>query len=187
MALRKKSSAPVRFVICYDSRVLSTDGSQAPAPRTVFTGLEALVDELYARSGAAAYGWPREEFAAALQQVVGKYLPGASSRQVAEFAGKLRVEELALARACAAGSEKAWEQFLTRYRERLFDAARAIAIAPFYGEAAEIAGLANSLTEALRAARQLRPVPGQHPFRAPQDPGIDAGQSSSLSSGSGRA
>ncbi|WP_127902461.1 precorrin-3B synthase [Solirhodobacter olei] len=30
--------------------------------------------------------------------------------------------------------------------------ARAIAIAPFYGEAAEIAGLANSLTEALRAA-----------------------------------
>jgi RNA polymerase sigma-70 factor (ECF subfamily) len=35
----------------------------------------------------------------------------------------LRVEELALARACAAGHERAWEVFLTRYREKLYDIA----------------------------------------------------------------
>src|SRR5271169_3057975 len=35
----------------------------------------------------------------------------------------LRAEELVLARACAAGHEHAWEVFLTRYRERLYDIA----------------------------------------------------------------
>jgi RNA polymerase sigma-70 factor (ECF subfamily) len=39
----------------------------------------------------------------------------------------LRVEELALARACAAGSDKAWEVFLTRYRAKLYDVAGYIA------------------------------------------------------------
>jgi len=39
----------------------------------------------------------------------------------------LRVEELALARGCAQGNERAWEVFLSRYREKLFDAGRAIA------------------------------------------------------------
>jgi RNA polymerase sigma-70 factor (ECF subfamily) len=39
----------------------------------------------------------------------------------------LRVEELALARACAAGHERAWEIFLTRYREKLYAIAGYIA------------------------------------------------------------
>jgi RNA polymerase sigma-70 factor (ECF subfamily) len=34
---------------------------------------------------------------------------------------------LALARACAAGNEKAWEVFLTRYREKLYDMALRVA------------------------------------------------------------
>ena len=37
------------------------------------------------------------------------------------------MEELALARACAAGNEAAWDVFLVRYREKLYDAARSIA------------------------------------------------------------
>jgi RNA polymerase sigma-70 factor (ECF subfamily) len=37
------------------------------------------------------------------------------------------VEELALARACAAGHERAWEIFMSRYRERLYDIAAYIA------------------------------------------------------------
>src|SRR5499427_10764670 len=36
------------------------------------------------------------------------------------------LEELALARACAAGHEKAWQAFLTRYRAKLYDIARGI-------------------------------------------------------------
>src|SRR5262249_52398380 len=39
----------------------------------------------------------------------------------------LRVEELVLARACAAGNEHAWETFLIRYREKLYDMALHIA------------------------------------------------------------
>jgi RNA polymerase sigma-70 factor (ECF subfamily) len=39
----------------------------------------------------------------------------------------LRVEELALARACAAGHNSAWEIFLTRYREKLYQSALRIA------------------------------------------------------------
>ena len=38
----------------------------------------------------------------------------------------MRVEELALARACARGDEAAWEVFLTRYREKLYKAAHSI-------------------------------------------------------------
>src|SRR6202035_6108470 len=39
----------------------------------------------------------------------------------------LRVEELALAQACAAGHNAAWELFLTRYREKLYQSALRIA------------------------------------------------------------
>src|SRR5581483_827016 len=45
----------------------------------------------------------------------------------AEFWRGLKLEELALARACAAGIEAAWDIFLARYREKLYDAAWAIA------------------------------------------------------------
>lgn len=127
MALQKKSPAPVGFAIWYDSPVLSMGGTQASGPRAILAGLESLVGELYERSGAARYDLPRADFAAALEQVVRKYLSDAGDpRRTSEFLAGLRVEELALARACAAGNEKAWEEFLTRYRERLFDSARAI-------------------------------------------------------------
>jgi RNA polymerase sigma-70 factor (ECF subfamily) len=39
----------------------------------------------------------------------------------------LRVEELVLARACSCGHEHAWEVFLTRYREKLYEVAGYIA------------------------------------------------------------
>ena len=39
----------------------------------------------------------------------------------------LRIDELALARACAAGKNSAWEIFLTRYREKLYLSALRIA------------------------------------------------------------
>jgi RNA polymerase sigma-70 factor (ECF subfamily) len=101
-------------------------GTQASGARAVLVGMESLVALLYERSRAEVFGLPRTDFAAALEQAVAKYVPDAAPQQTAEFLNSLRVEELALARACAAGSEKAWEEFLTRFRERLFDAGRAI-------------------------------------------------------------
>ena len=47
--------------------------------------------------------------------------------QLRAFFLSLRVDELALARACAAGNNSAWEIFLTRYREKLYLSALRIA------------------------------------------------------------
>ncbi|MBZ5650177.1 MAG: sigma-70 family RNA polymerase sigma factor [Acidobacteriia bacterium] len=89
-------------------------------------GLESVITELYEKSGNS--GLSREQFGVILSEVAAKYLPAdASARQTAELYASLRVEELALARACAAGHERAWEVFMARYREKLYDIAAYIA------------------------------------------------------------
>ncbi len=89
-------------------------------------GLESVITELYEKSGNS--GLSREQFAAVLNEIAAKYLPAdASARQTADLYASLRVEELALARACAAGQERAWEVFMARYREKLYDIAGYIA------------------------------------------------------------
>jgi len=83
--------------------------------------------KLYQQSRAADFGLPEQEFARSLNEIAAKYLPaGSTEADVLVFCRGLRLEELALARACAAGHERAWELFLTRYREKLYDAARSI-------------------------------------------------------------
>ena len=86
---------------------------------------------LYERSGAAAYDVSAEQFAAILDEILRKHLSQnstqnsaapsamASAEQKAAFCAALRLEELALARACAAGSERAWQDFIGRYRQKL--------------------------------------------------------------------
>jgi RNA polymerase sigma-70 factor (ECF subfamily) len=82
--------------------------------------------ELFQKSG--DFGLSREQFGAILNEIATKYLPtDASPRETAELIASLRVEELALARACAAGQERAWEVFMARYREKLYDIAGYIA------------------------------------------------------------
>ena len=62
-----------------------------------------MITGLYEKSG--NFGLSREHFAAVLNEIASKYLaPGASPQEMAELYAGLRVEELALARACAAGS-----------------------------------------------------------------------------------
>jgi len=88
--------------------------------------LDTVITGLYEKSG--NFGLSREHFAAILKEIATKYLlPGASPRETAELYASLRVEELALARACAAGQERAWEIFMLRYREKLYDIAAYIA------------------------------------------------------------
>src|SRR5258705_8519864 len=83
----------------------------------------ALADEkafaLHERCGAAAYGLDREQFASILRDIQRKYLPLASPDEAADFCSALRLDELALARACAAGNERAWQDFISRYRNKL--------------------------------------------------------------------
>ena len=91
------------------------------------SGLASVVDEFYVRSGAEKFGISPEQFAALMEEVAVKGL-SATALPLAklEFCKTLRLEELVLARACAAGNERAWEVFLTRYRAKLYEVARQI-------------------------------------------------------------
>jgi RNA polymerase sigma-70 factor (ECF subfamily) len=89
-----------------------------PTPvQSVLADEQAFV--LHERSGAAAYGLDREQFAFLLREIQSKYLPQASPEEATTFCAALRLEELALARACAAGNEVAWKDFISRYRNKL--------------------------------------------------------------------
>ncbi len=81
---------------------------------------------LFEKSGGERYGLTLQAFGVVLEQVAVKYVPQASQQQKLEFWRDLKLEELALARACAAGHDAAWQTFLTRFREKLYDIARGI-------------------------------------------------------------
>src|SRR6202051_2575238 len=77
---------------------------------------------LYERSSAAVYGISETKFAEILDEIRGKYFPqnpDASAPEKSDFGASLHVEELALARGCAAGDERAWQDFISRYRQKL--------------------------------------------------------------------
>jgi len=87
-------------------------------------GLGSVMTELYEKSRGAEFGVTREQFDGVLGEIARKYLPAdAAHHDLRELYASLRAEELALARACAAGHEHAWEVFLTRYRAKLYDIA----------------------------------------------------------------
>ena len=91
-------------------------------------GITLLTGTLYQRSGGAKLGLTQERFCAVLGEVAAKYLPkDAPTNDRHELYSSLKVEDLALAHACAAGSERAWEVFMHRFREKLYDIAGYIA------------------------------------------------------------
>jgi RNA polymerase sigma-70 factor, ECF subfamily len=81
----------------------------------------------YGESAAERYGVSLERFVQIVTAVVLRYAGNASEAEQLELVAALRVGELAMARACSAGNEKAWEVFLTRYRAPLYEAAYRIA------------------------------------------------------------
>jgi len=83
--------------------------------------VQAVAAELYALCGAAEFGMSREELAHILAQVAQKCLEPGSPLPAPEFCRSLKLPELVLARACAAGNERAWEVFMSRYREKLYE------------------------------------------------------------------
>jgi RNA polymerase sigma-70 factor, ECF subfamily len=92
----------------------------------VGSGLESSVAELFAKSKAAEFGLAPEQFAAILDEVAAKGAHAATKKQKEDFCGRLYVEDLVLTRMCAAGNERAWEVFMLRFREKLYDVARQI-------------------------------------------------------------
>jgi RNA polymerase sigma-70 factor (ECF subfamily) len=101
-------------------------GSQPAGSRSLPAALERLVRELYDETEAPTYGYSLDEFRATLLAIADKQRPEGSEAEIAELFSKLKVDELVLARACAAGNEKGWEVFLTCYRARIYEIALAI-------------------------------------------------------------
>lgn len=86
-----------------------------------------LAGELHSKAGCEKIGIRIESFVEILCGVGAKYVSDASAVEIRSFLLSLRVDELALARACAAGNNDAWEIFLMRYREKLYLSALRIA------------------------------------------------------------
>jgi len=88
--------------------------------------LNTLLEGIYAKSPALTYGVSFEQFAAILEEIGTKYV-SADAREkpdaLRDFFNSLRIDDLVLARACAAGNDRAWEAFLSRFREKLYDIA----------------------------------------------------------------
>jgi RNA polymerase sigma-70 factor (ECF subfamily) len=97
--------------------------SSGPSP---IETLAVATRDLYEKCGAQKYDLSYEEFHHILEQVALKYVPGAPASHKVKFWKELRVEELVLARGCANGHEYAWQVFVTRYRQKLYDIARGI-------------------------------------------------------------
>jgi RNA polymerase sigma factor (sigma-70 family) len=94
----------------------------------VLDGRAPLVEQLYAQSQAARWGLTVERFSLALERSATKRFAGESAprQKLEDYLAGLHVEDLALAAACAAGCESAWEHFFATYRQYLYSAAAAI-------------------------------------------------------------
>lgn len=103
---------------------MSQRGAQSDVEQSPLAGVSA---DLFEKSKASEFGLTEGVFVRILDEIVHKYVPSGTANEVYTFCSSLRLEELALARACAAGHERAWEVFLTRYRVKLYDIAAHIA------------------------------------------------------------
>jgi RNA polymerase sigma-70 factor (ECF subfamily) len=94
------------------------------------SGLE--IHDLWREAEADTVGLGEDELATALLALGVKYNYGlppetvATLSQIAGFWQSLQLRDLALAHACALGRELAWQQFMTRYRDFLIQAATGI-------------------------------------------------------------
>jgi RNA polymerase sigma-70 factor len=88
----------------------------------------ASVERLYHRADAARWQLSIDDFARALERSVTKAFAGRtpSARDVQRYVDSLRHADLALACACAAGHEAAWDHFVLEYRPVLYRAADAL-------------------------------------------------------------
>jgi RNA polymerase sigma-70 factor (ECF subfamily) len=91
-----------------------------------------LLDELWRASDVTGWGLERDEFDRIIAEAgIARNFGldqgvAATPRQQAEFFRGLRLSDLVLARACAAGNGRAWEHFIAEYRQPLIRAAIAI-------------------------------------------------------------
>ena len=111
----------------------------------LFHAMSALVEKLYAQSQAVRWGLHRDRFSAALECSARKHFAASpcTPQKLDQYLRTLHLEDLALADACSAGCESAWEHFFVAYRPYLRAAAAAILRCP--SNSPEACELADSL------------------------------------------
>lgn len=106
------------------------DSAGAETPAAQIAVHSALLDELWQECGAGRWGLQRNEF----DRIILLALEGQSLAPTGTNYGQmpgavlrsLKLPDLVLARACAAGNERAWEYFMAQYGQPLTRAAIAI-------------------------------------------------------------
>jgi RNA polymerase sigma-70 factor, ECF subfamily len=105
--------------------------ASAPASGPLDTHVSLVVQEFaaqhYADSEAEQFEIDQARLADILCGVVSQWDRAVEEPGVRGFLALLRLDELILARACAAGNDRAWEVFLNRYRATLYESAYQIA------------------------------------------------------------
>src|SRR5260370_14543380 len=93
-----------------------------------FESQTSLLESFYAQSQAGRWGVPRNRFATALELSAKKALSAGTvtSQKLQDYLRALHLEDLALAVACAARGQAAWEPFFCTYRAYLRAAPAAI-------------------------------------------------------------
>lgn len=89
---------------------------------------QALIDRAYRKAEAARWRVTPEAFAAAIARGLAKAAPGRepSRAELDAHLSALHLEDLALACACEAGDDEAWDHFIREFRPTLYRAADAI-------------------------------------------------------------
>ena len=85
--------------------------------------VRAAIVKRYGESGGQRYGIAPDRFQEIVAAVVVRYAKDAYEAEQITLVATLHVADLTLARACGEGNEAAWESFLTRFREPLYDTA----------------------------------------------------------------
>jgi len=104
------------------------NGAEQVTAETPLRGCEELVLRLHEEARARRWGLAVDVFSSGLERAVRKRMnpSGLTIAQREEFLSTLHLEDLALAQACAAGLETAWDFFVETYRPYLRSAAAAI-------------------------------------------------------------
>lgn len=92
-----------------------------PDVGALLSGRPELVGEAARLARAERFGLARDDFARALEESVRRYAQAAEGKALRDFVLGLRLEDLALATACACGIEAAWDEFHAHYRQYLVD------------------------------------------------------------------
>jgi RNA polymerase sigma-70 factor len=102
--------------------------TRAATGLTERTADRTMVERLHRKAQADRWSLPIDAFAVALEASARKAFTSApvDARQLERYFDSLHVEDLALACACAQGSEPAWEHFIREFRPGLYRAADAI-------------------------------------------------------------